>query len=706
MRQPVQTLLEHVRSGKGGAVLLGGAAPADTAGIAGPAVEDLCVLRAAGAPAAETVAFGGLADLLRPLLDGEAGLDLERGAVHVGRAAGELLAQAAAVQPVLAVIADAHLLDRPSATAVAVAVRGTRRAPVAWLIGVDDVRRAPFGALGAVAVQVLRPVAPGDLPKATARALLVLAASATGHIDEVGGTLEHLGLRVGDLAPAVAEGVVEATTSGWRFRDLGVATSIYAAATPAERQETHAAFVDAIIELREAEKGEILARHLAGAAAGTDGPAAEALGRSADGARLRGALEAARSSYSRAATLSPDQGARARWLSGAADTARLLGDLAGVGRAIREARVLTDDATLHHRLDRIATRTSVLRTSQPNIKALLESGGHTTAIGLILAGRAVDAEAMLAPVVSAALLADPLDMGPLTLPAIAAGAMWTCDVRGAAAVLDRSIALLRAYGAAEHLPAVLVVRAEVGFRAGRWPAARDDAMEAAALAARLGQQPIRAVARGLALRISSLIGAPAEDASAVEAEASGSDAYALWLHHGVGVAFLAEGKWDAAATMLAAVEDGLGRLGVQDPSVLPVSGDLVEALVRAGAHDRAREAAERAQDAAAKSMSIVVRAVAERCLGQAGRVGQAGRGEGATAEQHFEKALRLHAETEDRYEEARTLLALGRHSGDRARLEAAADRFAALGAWPWLAQAEDELAGKRSGKKLGALTAQ
>ncbi|ACU77104.1 hypothetical protein Caci_8281 [Catenulispora acidiphila DSM 44928] len=701
MRQPVQTLLEHVRRGLGGAVLLGGAAPGDLAAIAGPVVDGLSVLRAGGtAPAVETTGFAGLADLVRPLLDGEAGLDLERGAVHVGRAAGELIAQAASVQPVVAVIVEAHLLDKQSATAIAVAVRSTRRAPVAWLIGVDDVRRAPFGTLGAVPLQVQRPVAAGDLPKATTRALLVLAASATGHIDEVGGALDHLGLRVSDLAPAVADGLIEATTSGWRFRDLGVATSIYATATPTERQVTHAAFVDAISELREAEKGEILARHLAGAAAGTDGPAAEALGRAADGARLRGALEASRSSYGRAASLTPDPGARARWLSGAADTARLLGDLGGVGRAIREARVLTEDATLHHRLDRIATRTSVLRTAQTKIKALLEAGSHTTAIGLILAGRAIDAEAMLAPVVSSALLSDPLDMGPLTIPAIAAGAMWTCDVRGAAAVLDRSIALLRAYGAAEHLPALLVVRAEVGFRSGRWPAARDDAMEAAALASRLGQQPIRAVARGLALRVSSLMGAPVEDAAVVEAESLGSEAYVLWPQHAVGVALMAERKWDAAATVLGGVVEALDRLGVQDPSVLPVAGDVVEALVRAGEVARAREAAEKAREAAATTMSIVVRAVSERCLGQVGQ------GKGGKAKQHFEKALRLHAETDDRYEEARTLLAFGRLDGDRGRLEAAADRFAAVGAWPWLALTEEELAGKRSRKKLGALTAQ
>jgi hypothetical protein len=305
-------------------------------------------------------------------------------------------------------------------------------------------------------------------------------------------------------------------------------------------------------------------------------------------------------------------------------------------------------------------------------------------------------------------MSDPLDMGPLTVPAIAAGAMWTCDVRGAAALLDRSIALLRAYGAAEHLPAALIVRAELGYRSGRWPAARDDAMEAAALASRLGQQPIRAVARGLALRISALMGAPSEEPSALEAESSGSEAYVLWPRHAVGAAFLAEGKWDAAADVLGGVAEALERLGVQDPSVLPVAGDLVEALVRAEKPDAARKVAERARDEAGASMSIVVRAVAERCLGQVGKPGKAGKA--GKAKQHFEKALRLHAETEDRYEEARTLLAYGRQAGDRGRLEAAADRFAQLGAWPWLAQVEDELAAKRPGpgpgkKKLGALTA-
>jgi hypothetical protein len=695
MRQPVQTLLEHVRHGLGGVVLLGGAPAADVAAIAGPAVDGFLVLRADGGPGGGTPAFAGLADLLRPLADTGSDLDPEAGPWKLGETAGVLITQAAARHPVLAVVTDAHLLDPGSATAIAVAVRATRRAAVAWVIGVDDVRRAPFGGLGAEAAQLQRPASAGELPKATARALLVLAASATGHVDEVGGALEHLGLHVGDLAPAVADGVVEATPSGWRFRDHGVATAIYTSATPADRQATHAAFVEAIAELREAEKGEILARHLAGAAAGTDGAAAEALGRAADGARLRGALEAARSSYGRASTLSPDPAARARWLAGAADTARLLGDLGGVGRAIREARVLTDDATLHNRLDRIAARTSVLRTAQTGVKGLLEPGSHTTAIGLILAGRAVDAEAMLAPVVSSALVGDPLELGPLTVPAIAAGAMWTSDTKGAVAVLDRSIALMRAYGAAEHLPAALIVRSELGFRAGRWPAARDDAAEAAALASRLGQQPMRAVARGLALRVSSLMGAPTEETSVLDAESSGGDAYALWQRQAVGAAYLTECKWEAAASALAGVAEGLERLGVQDPSVLPVAGDLVEALVRSGDPVRAREVAEQAKELAGGSMSIVARAVAERCLGQVEAGGT----------QHFEKALRLHAETGDRYEEARTLLAYGRLDGDRARLAAAADRFAALAAWPWLAQVAGELAGKRSRKKLRALTA-
>ncbi|MFD0630655.1 hypothetical protein ACFQ9X_02305 [Catenulispora yoronensis] len=200
----------------------------------------------------------------------------------------DLVVRTAAGAPVLAVVADAHWLDPESAAAIAVAVRATKQAPVGWVLGVDDVRRSPFGSLGAVTVAVRRAAGHG---------------AADGHVQGVagGGRQCHrargrgrgragrLGLHVGDLAPAVADGLVEATGAGWRFRDHGVATAVYAAATPAERRATHAAFVEAIAELRAAEKGEILARHLAGAASAADAHAAEALGRAADGARLRGA---------------------------------------------------------------------------------------------------------------------------------------------------------------------------------------------------------------------------------------------------------------------------------------------------------------------------------------------------------------------------------------------------------------------------------
>ncbi|NUR60419.1 MAG: hypothetical protein HOV87_17430, partial [Catenulispora sp.] len=268
MRQPVQDLLEHARDGRGGALLLGGATAAELAAVGGPelAADGFRVLRAAGFQAEAGLAFAGLADLVRPLDE----LDVGAGGPHLlGTTVGGLVARAAGTAPVLAVVADAHWLDPESAAAIAVAVRATRQAPVAWVLGVDDVRRSPFGTLGAVTVALRRAAASADLPAATSRALLVLAASATGHVDEVGGALDRLGLHVGDLAPAVAAGVVEATGSGWRFRDHGVATAVYSAATPAERRATHAGFVEAIAELRSAEQGEILARHLAGAAAAT-----------------------------------------------------------------------------------------------------------------------------------------------------------------------------------------------------------------------------------------------------------------------------------------------------------------------------------------------------------------------------------------------------------------------------------------------------
>ncbi|NUR62241.1 MAG: helix-turn-helix transcriptional regulator, partial [Catenulispora sp.] len=129
-------------------------------------------------------------------------------------------------------------------------------------------------------------------------------------------------------------------------------------------------------------------------------------------------------------------------------------------------------------------------------------------------------------------------------------------------------------------------------------------------------------------------------------------------------------------------------------------GDLVEAALRIGELARARKTAQRAQELAAGSTSTVARAVAERCLGQVG--------EARSAKPCFEAALALHAQTGDRYEEARTLLAYARLDGDRTRLAAAADRFAALGAWPWLARVESELAGgtKPVDDSLSSLTAQ
>ncbi|NUP46415.1 MAG: hypothetical protein HOW97_03740, partial [Catenulispora sp.] len=65
MRQPVQNLLELARNGRGGALLVGGATPAELAAVGGPGfpADGFQVVRAAGFPAEAALAFAGLADL-------------------------------------------------------------------------------------------------------------------------------------------------------------------------------------------------------------------------------------------------------------------------------------------------------------------------------------------------------------------------------------------------------------------------------------------------------------------------------------------------------------------------------------------------------------------------------------------------------------------------------------------------------------------
>ncbi|NUU18555.1 AAA family ATPase [Cellulomonas humilata] len=158
-RQVIRKLVASARVGESGALVLAGEAGIGKSALledAAAAVTEagMRVLRAAGIDAEREVPFGGLLQLLRPVLDhldaipapqaealgsalalvpGSAG---ERFAV--GAAVLSLLSRVADDGPVAVIVDDAHLLDPPSAQALCFAARRLTADPVVVLLAARD----------------------------------------------------------------------------------------------------------------------------------------------------------------------------------------------------------------------------------------------------------------------------------------------------------------------------------------------------------------------------------------------------------------------------------------------------------------------------------------------------------------------------------------------------------------------------------------
>ncbi|KQT01176.1 AAA family ATPase [Cellulomonas sp. Leaf395] len=158
-RQVISRLVASARVGESGTLLLTGEAGIGKSALledAASAVGDagMRVLRAAGIDSEREVPFGGLLQLLRPVLDhldalpapqaealGSAlalvpGSGGERFAV--GAAVLSLLSRVAEDGPVAVIVDDAHLLDPPSAQALCFAVRRLTADPVVVLLAARD----------------------------------------------------------------------------------------------------------------------------------------------------------------------------------------------------------------------------------------------------------------------------------------------------------------------------------------------------------------------------------------------------------------------------------------------------------------------------------------------------------------------------------------------------------------------------------------
>jgi DNA-binding CsgD family transcriptional regulator len=568
-----------------------------------------------------------------------------------------------------------------------------------------------------------------SLSERARRGLLLAAAADSGDLT----VLARAGLGVDDLAEAERAGLVRLSGGVLEFRHPLARSAVYAQAAPEQRRAAHRALADALPD-RDVDRR---AWHLAAAAAGPDAAASAALEQAATRARERTAFTVAASTFERSARLAAEDGRRGRLLFHAAESAWLGGQAERARALLDEAGLLDTDPRIEYLRGEIATRRGPVMEGYALLVAAAERAEREQAV--VMLAEAADAclysgattEMLAAAARAAELVEDGAEGTAPFYAAVARGAArtiagldGTADLRlgvslyeaggydddprmlvwgaigpiflretEARGLIDRAIASARAHAAIGILPRLLNRLARDESMTDRWAAAQADYHEAIRLARETGQRTeLGAALAGLAW-LDGRQGKQ-EECRAHAAEARtlcvdlGVAFYELWTYTALGELELALGRPELAIEHYEAQEARARELGIDDVDMSP-GPELVEAYSRVG----------RVDDAAATAASAEERA---RAKGQPWALARAQRARGLLADDFepcFDEALRLHAQTPDLFEAARTRLAYGarlRRARQRVRardeLRAALEAFERLGPTPWAESARIELA--------------
>ena len=335
-------------------------------------------------------------------------------------------------------------------------------------------------------------------------------------------------------------------------------------------------------------------------------------------------------------------------------------------------------------------------------QAALSSAGHMLAAGWALTGRfeeglrELDARCAALGRMQGAAGVD----GPAFADAHSARGLlrlWSHDLDGAAADLEASLAAASRAGSFVARESTRAYLAEVRYRQGRWDEAIVLAEVASSIVDDTDQVWMAALPHATASQPRAGRGDPARghlDAAAAAAEAAGGG--------------VARGlTWVAALEVAACERDLEAALAAGaalsatprpvDDRIAPWRATYVEALIRA---ERGEEAAAVARDLTAAAAGPAGTALLRADAARATLALADGRDAGSTTvDDVAEAALADPADAVGPYPRARLELVAGRlwrRRGERRRaatvLRAAAERFAALGARPWLEQTEREIA--------------
>jgi DNA-binding CsgD family transcriptional regulator len=583
----------------------------------------------------------------------------------------------------------------------------------------------------------------GLLDQATRRALVLSAASDTGDLPTLERAAARLGTDLSALAAAETAGLVRLHAGVVQFRHPLARSAIYAEAPASERRAAHRALAAALPDLDVDRR----AWHLAAAAAGTDETASAALEQAGARGRDRSAYATAAAAFERAGRLTADRERRARLLRESAETGWLAGFTDRAVTLLGEARASASDPVTLVEIDElsghIATRCGPVMRGHAILTAAAVRADPDRAVAMLAEAAyacfyAGDVAAMLAAAEQAQALL-PADPSPRArfLAAITAGmarilggdaAAGTEAVRGAVALaesspdlrddlllipwlalgpmflrqtgagrplLEHALRTARARAAVGALPFVLNLIARDLAGSDRWAAAAAVYQEAIELARESGQQA------ELTFGLAGLAWLQARRGREEECRASATEALSLSRELGMGTYEI----WATAA--LGDLELGLGdaaraagyfeheRQLLRDHAItdadLSPAAELTDAYTRLGLGDDARRAADEYLAAATAKGQPWPLARALRCQGLVAA--------DSACPAYFEQAIRLHEQTPDVFEAARTRLAYGerlRRARNRVlareQLRAAADIFERLDARPWADRARAELA--------------
>jgi DNA-binding CsgD family transcriptional regulator len=543
--------------------------------------------------------------------------------------------------------------------------------------------------------------------------------------------------------PAERAGLVRVHSGRVVFVHPLFRSAVYQSATEDERLAAHRQLAELLSRPGD---DDLRAWHLAAAATRTDDIAAQALEAAADRAESRGGVAARARALERAAELSTNTHDRTRRLVAAADAARVAGRTQRAQELVESVLPSIADPLLHSDLIFELWAVSMWRDAPPPIEHLEREAEQVapldperaarllgTAIGLygerridvaemarvsrqleplipqlgdwwrgrcigflaqtcVLRGEADEARRLFAQIAD-----DPLALNT-QVPAL----LWLELYDDARRALNASLELGRSTGQALRVAWTQACFGLLESAVGRYPQAIAAASEGLSVADEIEAFSVSETALIPLAEVAAEQGRSDDGKRAaarlqelgVELEDENSW---LWSQHLFGKVALLEGKYGEAVELLRPVADRTVEVGVREPSWIPYGPELIEAYIRFGKLEDARQELDQFAAQAAATDRRWALAAAARC--------EALLASDEGFDDAFAEALARHEDLPSRVAEARTQLCYGerlrrvrRRRDAREQLRAALATFEAVGAGPWANRARAEL--EATGEKI------